>query len=143
MPQEIVVPVIKFKGNKKANKIEEAYVEVEMSTISKKITTPRFTINFFQKDMVEDKKQPIMLKARFEDEAGNVISNEISIIADSKSSNAEERVFKERFALKSSIKYDKKSKYYLVMIEDNHEVDEEYKRYEFIIDIAIQDDFGF
>lgn len=143
MPQEIVVPVIKFKGNKKSASIEESYVEVEMSTISKKITTPRFTINFFQKDMVEDKKQPIMLKARFEDESDNVISNEISIIADNKSPNAEERVFKERFALKSSIRYDKNSKYYLVMLEDNNEINNEYKKYEFIIDIAIQDDFEF
>lgn len=45
--------------------------------------------------------------------------------------------------LKSSIRYDKNSKYYLVMLEDNNEINNEYKKYEFIIDIAIQDDFEF
>ena len=117
-------------------------MEVEMTTISKKITTPRFTINFFQKDKVEDKKLPLILKAYFEDSEGNIISNELGIFADSKSSSAEDRIYKERFSLKS-IAYDKNAKYYLVLVEDESEVKNEYARYEFIIDIAIQDDFGF
>ena len=36
----------------------------------------------------------------------------------------------------------KNDKYYLVLVEDN-DVKNEYVRYEFIIDIAIQDEFGF
>ena len=36
----------------------------------------------------------------------------------------------------------KNAKYYLVLVEDN-EVKNEYARYEFVIDIAIQDEFGF
>lgn len=140
MPQEMIVPVIKFKNNRGVGKVDEK-VEIEMTTISKKITTPRFTINFLQKDRVEDKKLPLMLKAYFEDSNGNVISNENSIFGDSKSPNTEDRVYKERFTLKS-ISYDKNAKYYLVLVEDN-EVKNEYARYEFVIDIAIQDEFGF
>lgn len=142
MLQEIVIPVVKFKNTKGEGKNINNHVEVEMTTISKKITTPRFTINFFQKDKVEDKKLPLILKAHFEDSEGNIISNELSIFADSKSSNAEDRIYKERFSLKS-IGYDKNAKYYLVLTEDESDMKNEYARYEFIIDIAIQDDFGF
>lgn len=142
MLQEIVIPVVKFKNVKGGGKNIDNHVEVEMTTISKKITTPRFTINFFQKDKVEDKKLPLILKAYFEDADGNVISNELSIFADSKSSSAEDRIYKERFSLKT-ISYDKNAKYYLVLVEDESEVKNEYARYEFIIDIAIQDDSGF
>ncbi len=141
MIQEILIPVIKFKNAKGEGKNIDNHVEVEMTTISRKITTPRFTINFFQKDKLEDKKQPLMLKAYFEDSEGNIISNTNSIFADSKSSDAEERTYKERFSLKT-ISYDKNAKYYLVLEEDN-DVKNEYARYEFIIDIAIQDEFGF
>ncbi|MRN24718.1 BREX-1 system phosphatase PglZ type A [Romboutsia ilealis] len=140
MPQEIIIPVIKFKNSRGVGKVDEK-VEIEMTTISRKITTPRFTINFLQKDKVEDKKLPLMLKAYFEDSNGEIISNENSIFGDSKSSNTEDRIYKERFTLKS-ISYDKNAKYYLVLVEDN-EVKNEYARYEFIIDIAIQDEFGF
>ena len=140
MPQEIIIPVIKFKNSRGVGKVDEK-VEIEMTTISRKITTPRFTINFLQKDKVEDKKLPLILKAYFEDSNGNIISNENSIFGDSKSSNTEERIYKERFTLKS-ISYDKNAKYYLVLVEDN-EVKNEYARYEFVIDIAIQDEFGF
>lgn len=141
MPQEIIIPVIKFKNSRGQGAVDEK-VEVEMTTISRKITTPRFTINFLQKDRVEDKKLPLMLKAYFEDSEGNVISNENSIFADSKSTNNEDRIYKERFTLKS-ISYNKNSKYYLVLEEDESDVKNEYARYEFIIDIAIQDEFGF
>ncbi len=141
MLQEIVVPIIKFKNTKGAGKNIDNKVEVELSTISRKITTPRVNISFIQKDKVENKKLPIQLKARFEDYEGNIISNENSIIADSNSLDIEDRIYKERFVLKS-MNYDKNAKYYLVLVEDC-DVENEYARYEFIIDTAIQDDFGF
>ena len=140
MLQEIIIPVITFKNKRGVGKVDEK-VEIEMTTISRKITTPRFTINFLQKDTVEDKKLPLMLKAYFEDSDDNIISNENSIFGDSKSSNTEDRIYKERFTLQSR-GYDKNAKYYLVLVEDNEDKDE-YARYEFIIDIAIQDEFGF
>ena len=141
MLQEIVIPVIKYKNSRGEGKNTNNKVEVELSTISRKITTPRVNISFIQKDKVEDKKLPIQLKARFEDEDGNIISNENSIIADSDSSNIDDRIYKERFVLKS-IKYSKNKKYYLVLVEDS-QIENEYARYEFNIDIAIQNDFGF
>ena len=140
MPQEIIIPVIKFKNSRGVGKVDEK-VEIEMTTISRKITTSRFTINFFQKDKVEEKKLPLILRAYFEDSNGNIISNENKIFGDSKSSNTEDRIYKEKFIL-NSINYDKNAKYYLVLLEDNKAKDE-YLRYEFIIDIAIQDEFEF
>lgn len=142
MPQEILIPVVKFKNVRGEGKNVDNKVEVEMTNIGRKITTPRVTITFLQKDKVEDKKLPLILKAYFEDSKGNVISNENSIFADSKSSNAEERIYRERFTLKS-ISYNKNDKYYLVLEEDESDVKSEYARYEFTIDIAIQDEFGF
>ena len=141
MLQEIVIPVIKYKNSRGDGKNINNKVEVELSTITRKVTTPRVNISFIQKDKVEDKKLPIQLKARFEDEDGNIISNENSIIADSDSSNIDDRIYNERFVLKS-IKYSKNKKYYLVLVEDS-QIENEYARYEFNIDIAIQNDFGF
>ena len=141
MLQEIVIPVIKYKNSRGDGKNINNKVEVEISTITRKVTTPRVNISFIQKDKVEDKKLPIQLKARFEDEEGNIISNENSIIADSDSSNIDDRIYNERFVLKS-IKYSKNKKYYLVLVEDS-QIENEYDKYEFNIDIAIQNDFGF
>ena len=106
MLQEIVIPVIKYKNSRGDGKNINNKVEVELSTITRKVTTPRVNISFIQKDKVEDKKLPIQLKARFEDEDGNIISNENSIITDSDSSNIDDRIYNERFVLKS-IKYSK------------------------------------
>lgn len=141
MLQEIVIPVIRFKNTKGVGKNTDNKVQVELSTISRKITTPRVNISFIQKDKVENKKLPLQLKARFEDEEGNIISNENSIIADSSSANIDDRIYKERFVLKS-IPYDKNKSYYLVLVEDSN-IENEYARYKFVIDIAIQNDFGF
>ena len=81
------------------------------------------------------------MKCYFEDEDGNVISDESTIIADSKLENPTDRAYKEKFILKS-IAYDKTKQYFLV-IQDEEDSDGLYERIPFAIDIAIVDDFGF
>lgn len=49
-------------------------------------------------------------------------------------------MFKEKFTFRNR-KYSKGEKYYVLMIDDRTEV--EIGRYEFTIDIAFSDDFGF
>ena len=74
----------------------------------------------------------------FEDENGAKISNEVIIYANKKVESSKEREFKEKFTLMNK-KYSKKKKYYLVMKDLKTEF--EIARHEFIIDIAILDDF--
>ena len=136
--QEVVIPVITFKNSRNQGKNIENKVDVELQTTTKKITTNEPYITFFQKDRVDEKKLPRTLKVYLEDELGNKVSSEVVVIADSTLSDAENRLYKLKITLKS-VEYDRKSSYYLVMMDD----DIEYAREEFIIDILIRDDFGF
>lgn len=136
--QEVIIPVIKFKNSRAQGKNVPDMVDVELQSTNKKITTNEPYITFFQRDKVEDKKLPRTLKVYLEDEFGNKVSSEVLIIADSTSSNAEDRLYKVKLTLKS-MEYDRRNKYYLVMMDEK----EIYAREEFVIDILIIDDFGF
>lgn len=136
--QEVIIPVIRFKNTRNQGKNVENKVDVELQSTTKKITTNEPYITFFQKDRVDEKKLPRTLKMYLEDELGNKVSSEVVVIADSTSSEADNRLYKLKLTLKS-VEYDRKSSYYLVMIDD----DMEYAREEFVIDILIRDDFGF
>jgi uncharacterized protein (TIGR02687 family) len=143
MLQEIVVPVIKFKNDRsKSSKNDVRKVEVKLTSISRKITNMITYLDFFQTDKVEDKKKPLRLKIYFTDAEGNRISNENIIIADSMSSNPEERTFKEKFVFKN-MTYDKASKFYLLLEDEEESVENVYDKIPFTIDIAISNDFGF
>jgi len=140
-PQEIVIPVVKFKNIRK-DEFKSSKVEVKLTNISRKITNRITYLEFFQAEKVEDKKIPMTLKLYFEDEEGNRISNENIIIADSRSIKPEERSFREKFTLKDQ-PYDKAKKYYLVMEDEDETVEKIYDKVAFMIDLAIVNDFGF
>jgi hypothetical protein len=93
-----------------------------------------------QNENVSDTLLPVVMKIYFIDETGEKISNENLIYANKKSDPPEKRMFKEKFTFRNR-KYSKGEKYYLVMVDDKTDV--ELGRYEFIIDIAFSDDFGF
>jgi len=141
--QEMVVPVIKFKNDRSKNgKSDIKKVDVKLTNISRKITSAITYLEFFQTEKVEDKKIPLKLKIYFADEEGNRISNENTIIVDSKSIKAEERSYKEKFTLRNMV-YDKTVKYYLVMEDEEETVENIYEKIAFNIDIAIANEFGF
>lgn len=139
--QEIIIPVIKFKNIRK-DEFKSSKVEVNLASISRKVTNRITFFEFFQKEKVEDKKLPITLRLYFEDEEGNRISNENIVIADSRSSKPEDRTYREKFTLKDQ-SYDKSKKYYLVLEDEDETVDNIYEKIPFIIDLAIMNDFGF
>ncbi len=139
--QEIVIPVIKFKNIRK-DEFKSSKVEVKLTNISRKITNRITYLEFFQTDKVEDKKLPIRLKLYFLDEMGNRISNENIIIADSRSSQPNDRTYREKFTLKDQ-SYNKTKKYYLVMEDEEETVEKIYEKVPFMIDLAIMNDFGF
>ena len=142
MLQEIVVPVIKFKLDRSkstSNLVKKT--DVKLTSISRKITNPIVHLEFFQEEKVQEKVLPVRIKCYFEDEQGNRISDERTIIADSKSDAPTERTQKEKFILKS-IKYDKNKQYFLV-IQDEEDSNGLYERIPYIIDIVFADEFGF
>ena len=136
--QEIIVPLIKVKT--KRYKIEDEYVEVVLTSLSRKITNLITYIDFIQTENVSDTLQSIKVKVCFETESGEKISDEEIIIADKKKAPAEKRQFHEKFTFRNR-RYTKDEKYYLVMKDAISDM--EISRHEFIIDIAFADDFGF
>ncbi len=143
MPQEIVIPVIRFKNERsKSGKHDLKKVSVKLTSISRKITNSITYLEFFQVEKAEDKVLPLRLKLYFTDEEGSRISNENIIIADSRSDKPEGRTFREKFTFKS-LPYDKKKQYYLVLEDEEADIENIYERIPFTIDLAITNDFGF
>lgn len=142
MPQEVIVPVIKFKNDRSTSSVNDIRkVKITLTSITRKITNIITYLEFFQDEMIQDKVLSKKVKCYFEDEEGNRISNENIIIGDSRSENPKERSYREKFVLKS-MAYDKTKQYFLV-IEDAEDSNGDYDRIPFNIDIAIVDEFGF
>ena len=142
MLQEILVPIIKFKNDRSSSSENDIRkVKISLTSITRKITNIITYLEFFQDEKIQDKVITQRIKCYFEDEEGNRISNENTIIGDSKSENPIERSYREKFVLKS-IPYDKRKQYYLV-IEDEDDSSLQCEKIPFNIDIAIVDDFGF
>jgi uncharacterized protein (TIGR02687 family) len=138
--QEMVVPVIVYKGMRAGYK---KYVEVQnpgLSLISesRKVSNLMFSLDFLQKQPIGDKVQPCNYTLYFTDEVGAPVSDFQTVIADRTSNNASDRVFRVRFTLKQA-QYNKNKLYRLVIANDTDAPEE----FEFRIDIAFADDFGF
>lgn len=142
MPQEVLIPVIKFKNDRSTSSANEIRTsKITLTSVTRKITNIITYLEFFQSEAIKDKVIGQRVKAYFEDENGERMSNEVTIIGDSRSENPVERAYREKFVLKS-ITYDKTKAYYLVIkdIENPRAMGE---RIPFTIDILIQDEFGF
>lgn len=142
MPQEVVVPVIKFKNDRSTSSVNDIRkANISLTSITRKITNIITYLEFFQEEKIQDKVIAQRIKCYFEDEDGNSISNENIIIGDSRSENPLERTYREKFVLKS-MAYDKTKQYFLVM-QDDEDSNGMYERISYTIDIAIVDEFGF
>ena len=140
--QESVVPVIEFKNIRSTSKkyVETKKAEVTLISQSRKISNSIFSLDFYQKEAVGNKISPAEYEVYMADEAGNVLSDKQIIIADKKSENGSERVFRTRFTLKGA-NFDKTQTYYLFIAEkDSLNITE---KIEFSIDIAFVNDFDF
>ena len=138
--QEMIVPVITYKNLRATSKHfkETENAEIGLLSENRKISNLIFSLDFFQKTPVGDKITPCMYNVYFTDEEGSHISDTQTIIADRKSTNASERVYRVRFNLKSKT-FDRNKIYRLVIANDTDmPIEVEYK-----IDIAFADDFGF
>lgn len=137
--QEMLIPVIEVKTAK--GKQETDFVDVILTTVSRKVTNLTTYFDFIQTEKVTDVMKGRNIVAFFTAESGEKISYDVPMIATSQSDAPENRSFHEKFTLKSR-KYTMEDKYYLNIADANDEKNVLHS-YEFVIDIAFVDDFGF
>ena len=140
--QEVVVPLLAFKnkrsGQRGLKQIQK--VDVKLTSTTRKITNALFSLEFFQTEKVEEKMNPRTVIIYMEDEEGNVLSNEETIIGDRSFDNPAERTFKLSFALKNS-SYNRNETCYLIIKDE--ETDIATDKIPFSINLGIVSDFDF
>lgn len=137
--QEMLIPVIELTTNTRA--VAYDYVDVILTTANRKVTNLITYFDFIQTEKVTDTMKARSLVAYFTTEGGEKISFDVPIVANSREDAPEKRTFHEKFTLKSR-EYKYGDKYYLILADANDEKNI-LQQYEFMIDIAFVDDFGF
>ena len=137
--QEMMIPVIELTTNTRA--VAYDYVDVILTSVNRKVTNLITYFDFIQTEKVTDTMKARSLVAYFTTEDGEKISFDVPIVANSREDAPEKRTFHEKFTLKSR-EYKYGNKYYLVLADANDEKNI-LQQYEFMIDIAFVDDFGF
>lgn len=137
--QEMLIPVVEVTTNTRY--VEYDYVDVILTSVNRKVTNLITYFDFIQTEKVTDTMKARSLVAYFTTEEGEKISFDVPIVANSREDAPEKRTFHEKFTLKSR-EYKYGDKYYLVLADANDEKNI-LQQYEFMIDIAFVDDFGF
>ena len=137
--QEMLIPVIELATNTRA--VAYDYVDVILTSVNRKVTNLITYFDFIQTEKVTDTMKARSLVTYFTTEDGEKISFDVPIVANSREDAPEKRTFHEKFTLKSR-EYKYGDKYYLVLADANDEKNI-LQQYEFMIDIAFVDDFGF
>ena len=137
--QEMLIPVVEVTTNTRY--VEYDYVDVILTSVNRKVTNLITYFDFIQTEKVTDTMKARSLVAYFTTEDGEKISFDVPIVANSREEVPEKRTFHEKFTLKSR-EYKYGDKYYLVLADANDEKNI-LQQYEFMIDIAFVDDFGF
>jgi hypothetical protein len=138
--QEMLVPVIQVQTKKGRVKNVNA-VDVVLTSSTRKVTNLITYLDFIQDKPVTELNKERRVVAFFESESGEKISFDVPILANSTDTDASKRTFREKFTLKSK-QYNRKEKYYLKIVEEKDERNV-LQQYEFMVDIAFADDFGF
>lgn len=138
LPQEIIIPVIDFKSTRTSEETKK--VSITYSGLSTKITNAITYLEFLQDNKVDENNLECRYLLHFEDENGNRVSDECTIVANYTNTEVKDRFFKEKFVFKN-IDYDKEKNYYLVISDEETGIEKQ--RIRFIIDIAIINNFGF
>lgn len=137
-PQEMLVPVIDIRMEK--GHIETKNAEIALVSMVQKITNKITILEFIQSEPVSDTVKATTYKMFFMSEDNERISNEVSLFADSRDSDALKRMFRMKFQFKDK-RYDRDKQYFLVVYDDNTGL--EVFRHPMLMDLAFADDFGF
>jgi hypothetical protein len=140
--QEMVVPVIEFKNQRAGSKhfVDVKKAELQLISQSRKVSNSIFSLDFYQKEAVSGKVTAATYEIYMADVNGSAVSDRKTVIADKTSANGSERVFRERFTLKS-MDFRKTDIYYLTIVEKG--TTNVTDKIEFTIDIAFVNDFDF
>lgn len=137
--QEMLVPIIELTTNTRG--VAYDYVDVILTSVTRKVTNLITFFDFIQTEKVTDTMKARNIVAYFTTESGEKISFDVPIVANSREDAPGKRTFHEKFTLKTR-EYKYGDKYYLVLADANDEKNILHQ-YEFMIDIAFVDDFGF
>lgn len=140
--QEIAIPLLTIKGKRRGQlgAKEAEKVDVILTSTIRRITNSIFSLDFFQNERVADRRIPRSVDVFVQDEAGEVLSNEETIIADLTTEDPKERIFNIQFFLKNRT-YDRNKTYYLI-IKDK-ELDVVIERIPLSINLGMISDFDF
>ena len=138
LPQEIIVPVIDFKSTRTS--YDSKKVGITYSGLSTKITNAITYLEFLQDNNIDENNKPCRYLLHFEDEEGNRVSDECTIIANYENTKVKDRFFKEKFVFKN-IEYDRNKPYYLVILDEETGI--ESTRIKFFFFFAIINNFDF
>lgn len=138
LPQEIIVPVIDFKSTRTSD--DSKKVGITYSGLSTKITNAITYLEFLQDNNIDENNKPCRYLLHFEDEDGNRISDECTIIANYENTEVKDRFFREKFVFKN-MQYDKNKPYFLTIIDEETGIVKD--KIKFYIDIAIVNNFDF
>ena len=104
------------------------------------ITNAITYLEFLQDNNIDENNKPCRYLLHFEDEEGNRVSDECTIIANYENTEVKDRFFKEKFVFKN-IEYDRNKPYFLIITDEETGI--EFTRVKFYIDIAIVNNFDF
>ena len=138
LPHEVIIPVIDFKSTRTSE--ESKKVGITYSGLTAKITNAITYLEFLQDSNVDENNKPCRYLLHFEDENGNRVSDECTIIANYENTEVKDRFFREKFVFKN-IEYDRTKPYYLVITDEETGI--KLPRVKFYIDIAIVNNFDF
>ncbi len=100
MLQEIVVPLLHVNIKKSA---DISQVDVDVLNKRPQLTTNNQTISFYQSEAVTDKVKETTLRIGFYDAGGNLISDAVSLVFDSESTESTQREKKHQFVFKNQL----------------------------------------
>ena len=133
--QETIVPIIRISESfsSKYKNDKQRLVGVRLKTISRKITTRSFTLEFEQYEKIEDKVLPITCETYIVDENNNLVSNVYKFVANSSSDDSTTRLSKVRFTLNNQ-QYDRNKPYFMILKNADNNL-EYIEKVQFTIDI--------
>ena len=130
LPQEVMIPVLDITTER--GKEMHKSVDVQLISNTDRITNIVTYLDFLQVQAVSAERRARKVKLYFSDGMDNLISNEVTLLADSPNEQASDRMVREKFVLMSQA-YDLLSEYQFIMID--LETGEEINRKKFVIDL--------
>lgn len=130
MPQECMIPLLEIKAER--GRDTRKRVGVQLVSEQNRITNVVTYLTFLQLQRVTKENKSQTVRAYFEDENKNKVSNEIILLADSISESPEDRITTEKFTFVQRL-YSLKESYFFVM--EVAQTSEELDRRYFTIDL--------